>query len=328
MVLDVAYVGTSAHHLLVGTLNYNQLDPRYLSLGSLLSASIGSPAAGAAGIGAPYPGFQGSVAQALRPFPQYQDITMSSNPLGNNTYNALQIRLQKRYSAGISFLLTYTLSKDLTDADGNGGGVFLGGAQNYYNLRAEKAVAAADVPQAFTAGYSYDLPFGESKPVRTGSKAVNKYLLGGWTTSGIITMQSGPPLGISTQLSLPAIGNVRPNVVGTQLYGQHDRGSFDPATNVYLNPAAFAAPAPYTFGNAPRLFSQLRAFGTRDWDAVIQKSIPLHERLRLALKAEFFNALNTVNFGAPNTNFNDPSFGRIFSAGPARTGQISGTLYW
>src|SRR4029078_1241766 len=114
--------------------------------------------------------------------------------------------------------------------------------------------------------------------------------------SGIITMQSGPPLGISTQLSLPAIGNVRANVVGTQLYGQHDRGSFDPAKDIFLNPAAFAAPAPYTFGNAPRLFSQLRAFGTRDWDAVIQKSIPLHERLRLALKAEFFNALNTVNF--------------------------------
>jgi hypothetical protein len=314
--------------MLVGTLNYNQLNPSYLALGSLLSASIGSPQAIAANIGAPYPGFQGSVAQALRPFPQFQDITLSSDPIGNNTYNALQIRLQKRYSSGLSFLLTYTLSKDLTDADGNGGGVFLGGAQNYYNLRAEKAVAAADVPQAFTAGYAYDLPFGSAKRFKTGQKLFDKYVLGNWITSGIVTLQNGAPLAIGTQLSLPGIGPIRPDVVSSTLYGQHSRGSFDPATDVYLNAAAFAPPAPFSFGNAPRQFSQIRSFGTVDWDAVLQKSIPIHERLRFALKAEFFNVLNSVNFGAPDTNINSPTFGRIFSANPARTGQISGTVYW
>jgi hypothetical protein len=268
------------------------------------------------------------VAQALRPYPQYQAITMSSNPIGNNTYNSLQLRAQKRYTNGLSLLVSYTVSKDLTDADGQGGGAFLGSAQNYYNVRLEKAVAAADVPQAFVAAYSYDLPVGEKKPLRTGNKFMDKYILGGWVTSGIVTLQRGAPLGISTELGLPAIGGIRPDVVSSQFYLHNDRSSFDPAANLYLNPAAFAAPAPFTFGDAPRLFSQIRAFGTREWDAALQKAIPIHESLRFALKAEFFNVPNLVNWGAPVTDINNPSFGRITSAGQARAGQISATVYW
>jgi hypothetical protein len=328
LMLDVSYVGTAAHHLLNGSLDYNQLNPQYLSLGQTLNAAIGSAAATAAGFSAPYPGFQGSVAQALRPYPQYQAITTSSDPIGNNSYNALQARVQKKYSNGLSLLVSYTLSKDLTDADGEGGGAFLGSAQNYYNLRLEKAVAAADVPQAFVAAYTYDLPLGENKTLKTGNRILDKYILGGWLTSGIVTLQRGVPLGISTELSLPAIGGIRPDVVSNQLFLHSDRSSFDPATDLYLNPAAFAAPAPFSFGDAPRLFSQIRAFGTREWDAALQKSIPIYERLRFSLKAEFFNLPNVVNWGAPVTDINNPSFGKITSAGSARTGQLSGTLYW
>ena len=192
----------------------------------------------------------------------------------------------------------------------------------------EKAVAAADVPQAFVAAYTYDLPLGENKLLKTGNRILDKYIFGGWMTSGIVTLQRGVPLGISTELSLPAIGAVRPDVVGNQLLLHSDRSSFNPATDLYLNPAAFAAPAPFTFGDAPRLFSQIRAFGTREWDAALQKSIPIYERLRFSLKAEFFNLPNVVNWGAPVTDINNPSFGQITSAGSSRTGQLSGTLYW
>ena len=329
LLLDVSYVGTAAHHLLNGNLNYNQLNPKYLSLGQTLNADVGSAAANAAGIFAPYPGFQGSVAQALRPFPVFQAITMSSNPVGNNTYNALQVRAQKRYSNGLSLLVSFTLSKDLTDADGQGGGAFLGSAQDYYNLRLEKAVAAADVPQAFVAAYSYELPAGEGKRFKSGNKVVDKYVLGGWTTSGIVTLQSGAPLGISTEVGLPGIGGVRPNIVsGTSLFSHSDRATFDPGADLYLNPAAFAAPAPFTFGNVPRLLSQARAFGTRSWSGAFQKAIPIRESIRFSFKAEFFNLPNTVNWGGPVTDINNPSFGRITSAGAARNGQLSGTLYW
>jgi hypothetical protein len=242
--------------------------------------------------------------------------------------NSLQVRVQKRYTNGISLLISYTVSKDLTDADGQGGGAFLGSAHDYYNLRLEKAVAAADVPQAFVAAYSFDLPIGEKKRFKTGSKIIDKFVLGGWTTSGIVTLQSGTPLGVTTELSLPGMGSIRPNVAGTQLFSHKDRSSFDPGANLYLNPAAFVAPTPFTFGNAPRLFSQARAFGTREWDAALQKSIPIHETLRFSLKGEFFNVPNNVNWGAPVTDINNPSFGRINSAGSSRNGQISGTIYW
>lgn len=264
----------------------------------------------------------------MRPFPQYQSITLSSNPVGNNVYNSLQVRAQKRLSRGISVLITYTVSKDLTDSPGYGGGAFLGGAQNYYNLRAEKAVASFDVPQAFVAAYTYDLPLRRGKLVNFGNSIANR-ILGGWITSGIITLQSGTPLGISTELSLPAIGSIRPNVVpGQGLYVSHSRGSFDPATGTYLNLDAFTPPPPFSFGDAPPLFDQIRSFGTRDWDFALMKKIALTERFSLSLKGEFFNVLNTVDFGPPVTDINNPSFGKIFSAANPRTGQVSATVSW
>lgn len=337
IVIDAAYVGSAMHHILVGNLDLNQLNPSYLSLGSLLGSPVNSPQAQSAGIAVPYPGFTGTVAQALRPYPQYQQIVLVQDPVGNNTYNSFQVKAQKTYSKGISFLISYTLSKDLTDADGNGGGGFIGGAQNYYNLRAEKAVASSDVPNALVGAYSYNLPVGKGKVLNLGNRVANK-LLGDWTTTGIVTLQSGTPLGISTELSLPAItapltgynGSqvVRANVVSSDFYGIHDRGSFDPATDLYLNPAAFAAPPPFSFGNAPRLFSQIRTFGLREWDIALIKKFPLTERISLGIKGEFFNVLNGVNFGAPVTDINDPSFGRIFSAGSPRTGQVSATISW
>src|SRR5439155_25946437 len=114
MVLDVSYLGMGAHHLSNGLLNYNQLNPQYLSLGSVLNAQIGSAAA--AGFAAPYAGFSGSVAESLRPFPQYQNITLNANPIGKNSYNALQVRAQKRFSSGLTFLVSFNYSNNLTDA--------------------------------------------------------------------------------------------------------------------------------------------------------------------------------------------------------------------
>lgn len=326
IVLDASYVGTNAHHLLEGTLDYNQLNPQYLSLGSLLESPANSAAAMVAGIKLPYAGFTGTVAQALRPYPQYQGITLSSDPVGNNTYNSLQIKAQKRYSNGLSFLVSYVLSKNLTDADGEGGSIFLGGAQNYYNLRAEKAVAVEEVPNAVVGSYSYELPIGKGKLVNIDNTVLNK-VVGGFAVSGIVTLQSGNPLALSTEQSLPAIGGVRPNVVSNQLYANHS-GSFNPATDLYLNPAAFAVPAPFTFGDAPRAFSQISSFGIREWDVGLMKKFPITERVNFALKMEFFNFLNHVNFGAPVIDINNPSFGKISTAASPRTGQISGTISW
>ncbi len=335
IVIDAGYLGTAMHHMLIGNYDWNQLNPRYLSLGSLLEDSVNAPEAEAAGVGVPYAGFTGTVAQALRPFPQYQQIILVQDPVGNNTYNALQIRVQKTRSKGISFLVSYTVSKGLADSDGNGGGAFIGGAQNYYNLRAEKAVTALDSPQTLVAGYSYDLPVGRGKYLNLNNRILDK-VLGGWTETGIVTIQSGYPLGISTELNLPAITGpatgyngsqgVRANVVSNDFFVNHSRSSFNPTTDLYLNPSAFAAPPPFAFGNSPRLFSQIRSFGTEEWDTALMKKVLFTERVGLVLKGEFFNVLNQVNFGAPVTDINNPSFGYIFSAGNPRIGQVSLTL--
>jgi hypothetical protein len=159
-------------------------------------------------------------------------------------------------------------------------------------------------------------------------------LLGGWTTSGLVTLQSGEPITVTTELSLPAIGALRPNVVpGQPLYGAtHTRGSFNPTTssaNKYININAFTAPPAFTFGDAPPYFNSLRSFGVREWDAALMKKFPIFERVTFTLKGEFFNVLNTVNFGTPNADIDSPSFGTITTInGIPRNGQVSGTLSW
>jgi hypothetical protein len=119
-------------------------------------------------------------------------------------------------------------------------------------------------------------------------------------------------------------------VAGQPLYGPNDsRGSFNPSVDKYINAGAFASPAPFTFGNAPRYFDSLRAFGLRDWDVALQKRFPITERISLSLRGEFFNALNTVNFGAPNADIQSAAFGKVTSiVGNPRNGQLSGTLSW
>jgi hypothetical protein len=233
------------------------------------------------------------------------------------------MKAQKTLSRGLSLILAYTYEKNITDVNSVG-------AQNYYNFKAEKAVASFDLPQSFVGAYTYDLPIGKGKLLGFNNSLANK-LLGGWTTSGFLTFQSGKPITVTTELSLPGIGPILPNVVaGQPLYGPHaSRGSFDPGVDKYINASAFASPAPFTFGNAPRYFDSLRAFGLRNLDVALQKRFPITERLSFSLKGEFFNLFNTVNFGAPNADIQSAAFGKITSiVGNPRNGQVSGTLSW
>src|SRR5262249_35683385 len=141
----------------------NQLNyAKYGSLGPLLGQQVGSPAANAAGITAPFPGFVGTVAQALRPYPQYPGINGVTSMIGNSTYHAAQFKVQKRYSSGLSFLVGFTISKNLTDVDSIPG-YFSAGTQDAYNRRMEKALSSIDSPQQVVASYTYELPFGAGK---------------------------------------------------------------------------------------------------------------------------------------------------------------------
>ena len=339
MLLEVAYLNNLGHHISttsaeeINQLNFNT----YGSLGGLLNQSVYSAAAVAAGITPPYAGFQGSVAQALRPYPQYLGINGISSPIGNSTYHAGQVKVQKRYSNGLTFLVGYTLEKTLTDVDSTPG-YFAAGPQNAYDRRAEKAPASSDAPQSVVGSYTYDLPFGTGKRFANGKNAVSKYVLSGWSISGINTYRNGGFLGMTTNGRLPTTGDsvamsqptLRPNVVPgvDPLTGIGCQG-FNPATDIYLNHAAFVDPPAFTFGNAPRVSGNIRGCPTLDEDMSLMKNLFLKEgRVNLKMGADFFNVFNRVNFSNPDTDIDDPGYGRISSSGPGRTGQLFVKIIW
>src|SRR5262249_42453988 len=112
LTVKAEYVSKLMHNIWTDLLvDINQFDLKYLSLGSLLAQDVYSPAAKAAGIPIPYPGFVGNVAQALRPYPQYDRIPQGNAMASNASHNALELTVQKRTSNGLNFSLGYTLSK-------------------------------------------------------------------------------------------------------------------------------------------------------------------------------------------------------------------------
>src|SRR5215475_14302911 len=133
-----------------GMVNLNQVDPKYLGLGTLLTQNISSAAARAANIPIPYAGFNGTVAQALRPYPQYLSVTEQSAKAGSSLYNAFTLRMRKRYSAGITLDAHFTWSKNLGTVDSS--------VQDNFNRPVERTLLNSDVPCALVMHWSYELP--------------------------------------------------------------------------------------------------------------------------------------------------------------------------
>jgi len=140
VVVSVAYVGSKGTHLPALNIIPNQVNPSFLSLGSELTmnssclSNDSCPNAIAAGIQLPYPTFSGNINQILRPFPQYgnfnqEDNSFSPDRSGNSTYHAMQMKVDKRFAQGLSFLVSYTVSKNITDADSAGPGFLALSAQ-------------------------------------------------------------------------------------------------------------------------------------------------------------------------------------------------------
>jgi hypothetical protein len=339
LLVEGAYIANLSHHISSNGLEQiNQLDyGKYGSLGPVLGALVGSPEANAAGIRAPFPGFVGTVGQALRPYPQYLGINGITSMIGNSTYHAAQFKVQKRYSSGLSFLIGYTISKNLSDVDSTPG-YFSAGVQDAYNRRAEKSLASIDAPHQVVASYTYELPFGTGKKFLGGKDVFSRYVAGGWSISGIHSYRAGTPIAVSTNLRLPTTGDslaqtqptLRPNLVpGAAIRTGLSCGSFDPATDVYLNRAAFSDPAPYSFGNAPRTLPSVRGCTYSDENVSLLKTFPtFRERVSVRLGADFFNLFNRKHFGNPAANIDNANFGTISSAGPPRIMQLNFKVLW
>ena len=311
----VGYVGNNTHHM-AGSNNANQVNPGYLPLGSLLNTSISDPAVVAAGYNSPFPGFKAlygsgaTLAQALKPYPQYQSVSVVGNRVFGANYNALLVKAEHHFSRGFQYLVSYTISKTLTNTNLTEEFGYAG-PQNAYDLRAEKYLAGFDIPQALVLSYTYALPWGPGEPWLNHGFFSN--ILGGWATSGILTYYSGIPVVISAPNTLP-LGNNRQSAeyLGGPITLAHSGkiviGGTTGATSAthVLNPAAFGEPAPYTFGNAYILPSTRQA-GYKSENASFFKRETFKERYVFELRFDMINLTNRKDPTSLDGNITDPA---------------------
>jgi hypothetical protein len=168
----------------------------------------------------------------------------------------------------------------------------------------------------------YDLPVGNGKKVALQNRFVNT-VAGGWQLSGISTFKDGFPLTFYAVDNTNSYGGYQtPNLIGDPRVDHQ-------TPDRWFNTAAFAQPAPFTFGNVPRTTPYIRSHGTNNFDAALQKNWRLwSESSRLQFRAEAYNLFNRTSFYAPDTIFGDRSFGQVTQALPARSLQFGMKLYW
>ncbi len=325
LALSVAYVGSKGTHLPALDIIPNQVNPSFLSLGSELTMNAtclsnnGCPKAIALGVQLPYPTFSGNINQLLRPFPQYGDFNQEDNSFtpdrtGNSTYHAMQLQLNKRFAQGLSFLVSYTVSKNITDADSAGPGVsgFIGTnsfiGQNSYDRKAEKAVSQLDTPQSLVASFFYELPVGHGKRYLNAGGAMDR-VVGGWYVSGIASYKSGTPTTVYGPCGGTAgdvlfagchlTGLARVNVISG--VNETNKSNLNPSTTPFWNPSAFTVAAPFTFGNEPRSLASARTFGGRNEDFTLGKRTRIvGEKANIDFRASFFNVFNRHIYSAPS----------------------------
>jgi hypothetical protein len=330
LVVGIDYVGKIIRGLPTSSLvDLNQLDPQYYSLGSVLLDNINSPEAQAAGIPLPYPDFTGSVAQALRPFPQYNYIDYVDAKSRKETYNAVSFTVQKHFGNGFNFLAAYTISKALTNDQGSGCVHYLCvGPPTGVQVSGQHAWGpqSVDVPRIFTASYSYDLPFGPGKALFKDMGRLGRALVGGWQIAGIQSYTSGTPVAISTSSAIPTVGAVWANVVPGVSEKLTSCGDYRPGSSLFLNPAAFAAPAPYTLGTA-NILPNVRGCPSLNEDFTLTKSIAIRESISVKFGVDLFNAFNRHEWTGLASNVNNPvTFGTFSGATNPRTMQLYGRI--
>jgi hypothetical protein len=230
---------------------------------------------------------------------------------GDNEYNAMQVKVDKRYSNGFLLTTAYTWSRAMANAgDDNGGPAW------YIYPERNWARAGFDRRHSFVQSYIYELPFGKGKRWMRQSGAAD-WILGGWQVNGILTLMSGAAINFSSTAPNNAPGNAQtPNINGTYnvLGGINDSPWFD--TRV------FSAPAANTLGNVGRNAASGPKFFNLDLS--LFKTFAISERIKLELRGEAFSLPNSPGwqYNNPNTNVNDANFGLIRGAGGNRTMQL------
>lgn len=340
-VLEVSYNALIGSHLQAQLLNFDQVNPKYLGQYgfALMNSLITSPAAVAAGFKSPYPTFTNTsgpaldawwgsgatVARSLRPFPQFSGIDTyggGGDHSGHSAYHAGIIRLERRFTSGLTMQGSYVFSKILTDSDSYWGS---GQAMDMFNRRNEKSIGQFDITHNFKVAAIYELPFGKGKRWLTNGLAAN--LLGNWRISGLGYYSSGQPLGLSTSVGTPSVlfsGPNRPLISSYDGWRASTKGgSFDPSLDTFVQPASFFPAQVGTqftgttqyFGNQTRYNPKFRQFANLNENISVTKGFRITEKIRADLRGEAFNIFNRVRFGTGSLQIQSSQFGVLTSSG-------------
>ncbi|MBI3680577.1 MAG: TonB-dependent receptor [Acidobacteria bacterium] len=252
-----------------------------------------------------------------RPFP-YLMSTNFDRSWGRANYHALQFQLRKRFSRGLSYNVAYTWSKSISVGCDGFFGVEGCAVQDPYHFNRERSVSSTDLPHILNVNWLWELPIGKGRFLHTGNRAAD-YVIGSWQLNGIATIHSGQPFTVNMAGDIANTGNqsgyMRPNLLrDPKLSGR--------TVDRWFDTGAFAAPAPFTFGNTGR--NILRGPGTVNFDLSVFRNFPLpyREGMDLEFRAEAFNAFNTTHFALPVSNLSNVNFSRVLNAGGERQLQL------
>ncbi len=296
--VEAAYVGNRGNRLFVDR-QYDPLPAQYLStspvrdtaLINALGASVANPfyplLPGTSGLAST----NTTVAQLLRPFPEFTGITVTGNQ-GYSWYHALQTQVQKRFAHGYTVSAGWTWSKFMD-------------AESYLNetdARPERVISSQDRPHRFTSSGIWELPFGKGKRFGAGLAGLPGKLAGGWQAQGIYQFQMGAPLGFGNALIYgPPQSVVLPS----------DQRTIDQWFNTSIFEKSTALALSRNLITLSSRFSGIRGPGINMLDMSVIKNTTITERIKAQLRAEFINATNHTQFSNPNTTPTSASFGTI-----------------
>jgi len=355
IVFKIGYVGAHARNL-ADPVNINQLPDSVLAqyaggttnLSSKIANPYYTPTTGS------YPS-TGTIAQktvahgqTLLPFPQFTSITESES-VGHSLYNALDVKLEKRFSSGLAVLIAYTWSSNwdnlysspvagLETLNPNAAA-----PQDNYNPEGEYSRAVNNIPNRLSAAVTYDLPIGKGKPILGGANRFVNAAIGDWILSDVTIVENGGALPIvQTNLSAGTFGTTgvggssqRPNLIPgvNPCYSgrPQDRLGGGNGARPYFNLSAFTPALPYTYGNAPRTLNCYGP-GYTNSDISLSKNFKFTEKLNFKLDVQALNVFNTPEFSQPNVTLPIASGATITSASytnpstNATTGAITSQL--
>jgi hypothetical protein len=225
--------------------------------------------------------------QLMLPYPHFTAISEIGQSIGSTRWNSLQMKVSKRYAKGVSFQLAYTLSKLLDET------TFL----NSNDPKPTRRVSSYDYPQRFVVSGSYQFPFGKGRRLLPGAKGAVAKLVEGWQATPVYRCESGVPITVSSGESL-----------GRSAYLPNDQRTL----SRWFDTAAFRLRETLEFA-ATAALPDVRTQGTSNVDLTLFKDTAIYETLRLQFRAEAFNLLNRVAFGAPGGTVGAASFGVISS---------------